>query len=45
VAPGEVITLDFYLWDTGDGRYDSSVLLDRFAWEPGPVQTRTERPR
>ncbi len=40
VKPGEVIELRFVLWDTGDGYYDSLVLLDNFAWsvdasEPG----------
>jgi hypothetical protein len=32
VVPGEVITLRFAIWDTGDGYYDSLVLLDNFSW-------------
>ncbi len=32
VKPGEVFNLDFYIWDTGDPRYDSTVILDNFQW-------------
>ena len=32
VLPGEIITLRFAIWDTGDGASDSLVLLDDFAW-------------
>ena len=40
VVPGEVIEIRFATWDTGDGWYDSVVLLDNFVWsldasEPG----------
>lgn len=45
VKGGEVFTLEFMIWDTGDHYLDSSVLLDNFKWEPGPVQTKTERPK
>ena len=34
VAAGEVISLEFLIWDTGDESYDSSVLLDNFTWSP-----------
>jgi hypothetical protein len=34
VVPGEVITLRFAVWDTGDATSDSVVLLDNFAWSP-----------
>ena len=44
VVPGEVITLQFMIWDTGDHILDSSVLLDNFTWVEGEVQTATERP-
>jgi hypothetical protein len=42
VTPGEIITLRFAIWDTGDPFYDSLVLLDNFQWsveasEPGTV--------
>ena len=32
VNGGEVFNLDFYLWDTGDHIFDSSVLIDNFKW-------------
>ncbi|MBQ1927069.1 MAG: choice-of-anchor L domain-containing protein [Proteobacteria bacterium] len=32
VTPGEIFNLDFYIWDTGDLRFDSSVILDNFQW-------------
>ncbi len=44
VTPGETITLEFMIWDTGDWNFDSSVLLDHFQWVPTPVQAGTQRP-
>jgi hypothetical protein len=44
VSPGETITLELVIWDTGDPNYDSSVLLDHFQWVAGTVSTGTERP-
>ena len=44
VKAGEVITLQFIIWDTGDWNWDSSVLLDKFRWQPGPTTTGTTRP-
>ena len=41
VTPGEVITLEFLIWDTGDASYDSSVILDNFAWVPTPPMNTT----
>ena len=32
MKPGETIELRFVTWDTGDGWYDSVVLLDNFTW-------------
>lgn len=32
VPPGEIVTLRFALWDSGDPVLDSSVLIDRFVW-------------
>jgi hypothetical protein len=32
VKGGEVITLQFIIWDTGDASFDSSVLIDNFQW-------------
>jgi hypothetical protein len=37
VVPGEIITLRFGIWDSGDGTIDSAVLLDNFAWSPDTV--------
>jgi hypothetical protein len=34
VNPGEVITLHYSIWDTGDHVWDSTVLLDNFRWSP-----------
>ena len=33
VEPGQIFNLDFYIWDTGDLRYDSSVIIDNFQWK------------
>ena len=42
VVPGEIITLDFHIWDTGDGSYDSLVLLDGFKWILEPTELDTK---
>jgi hypothetical protein len=42
VKAGEVITIQFIIWDTGDYNYDSSVLVDHFTWQPGPTMTGTQ---
>ncbi len=44
VEPGETFTIEFMIWDTGDGVLDSSVLLDNFQWAEGAVTTGTVRP-
>jgi hypothetical protein len=44
LEPGETATLEFVIWDTGDPTFDSSVLIDNFAWVPGEVATSTVRP-
>jgi hypothetical protein len=44
VEPGETITLEFMVWDTGDSILDSSVLLDAFKWVPSDTETGTVRP-
>jgi hypothetical protein len=31
-ASGETLTLKLYIWDSGDGSGDSTVLLDNFRW-------------
>lgn len=45
VQAGEEFTLEFIIWDTGDGILDSSVLLDNFRWAEGEVTVVTDRPR
>jgi hypothetical protein len=44
IQPGEQFTLDFMIWDAGDGLLDSSVLIDHFEWIGGNVTTGTSRP-
>lgn len=44
IQPGEVFTIEFMIWDTGDESYDSSVLVDNFQWIPGDTMTGTTRP-
>jgi hypothetical protein len=44
VQGGEEFTLEFMIWDTGDGILDSSVLIDNFTWAEGEVTTATDRP-
>lgn len=41
VKPGETITIQFIIWDTGDFNWDSSVLVDHFTWQKGPTMTGT----
>jgi hypothetical protein len=38
VVPGETLELRLGLWDTGDGLYDSVLLLDAFQWSLDVVQ-------
>jgi hypothetical protein len=42
IQPGEQFTLDFMIWDAGDGLLDS-VLIDHFQWIGGTVSTGTTR--
>ena len=44
IEGGETFTLDFMIWDVGDGVLDSSVLIDNFRWALGEVTTTTDRP-
>jgi hypothetical protein len=41
VKPGEDITLHFSIWDTGDNQWDSTVLLDNFAWSAATASIET----
>jgi hypothetical protein len=44
VKPGETITLEFIIWDTGDWNYDSSVLVDDLFWQPQVINTPITQP-
>ena len=44
IKGGDTFTIEFIIWDTGDGAFDSSVLLDNFAFVAGEVTTGTVRP-
>jgi hypothetical protein len=33
ILAGEVITIEFMVWDSSDGIYDSSSILDHFRWQ------------
>jgi hypothetical protein len=41
VQPGETITMQFNVWDTGDHAWDSTVLIDNWKWSalPATIQT------
>ncbi len=39
--PGGEVTLQFAIWDSGDGVLDSTVLLDNFTFEVGDAPTKT----
>ncbi len=43
VVGGETITLDFYIWDTQDRQFDSTVLLDNFKWLVDETKVTTAR--
>src|SRR5262249_32635951 len=44
VTPGEIVTIELILWDTGDQNYDSSVLVDHVTWMTSQTETGTQRP-
>lgn len=44
VKPGEEITLRFIIFDEGDQKLDSAVLLDNFKWEATPVEAPETNP-
>jgi hypothetical protein len=48
-TPGSIITLQFAIWDAGNGEYDSTVLVDNIQWNatagvttPTPVVVATQ---
>ena len=44
VVGGETFTLDFYIWDTGDGNLNSAAIIDKFQWitTAGTVEVSTD---
>jgi hypothetical protein len=44
VQPGDIITLEFAIWDENDANWDSLVLLDNFRWAATDVTPGTTRP-
>lgn len=44
VVPGETITLQFSIWDTGDHLWDSFILIDDFEWSVSSATIQTFKP-
>ena len=36
-APGEIITVQFMVWDSSDPIFDSAVMIDNFRWQQAGV--------
>jgi hypothetical protein len=34
--PSDTITIEFSIWDSGDGAQDSTLIVDNFRWIPAP---------
>jgi hypothetical protein len=41
VTPGEVMVIEFMVWDSSDPIYDSAVIIDNFRWNTYDVTTPT----
>ncbi|MCA9625342.1 MAG: choice-of-anchor L domain-containing protein, partial [Myxococcales bacterium] len=37
IVPGEVITIEFIVWDSTDPIFDSSSMIDNFRWQKGSL--------
>ena len=46
IAGGEQFTIDFMIWDAGDGLLDSLASIDNFQWIGGTqvMEPMTQRP-
>ncbi|HVK69529.1 MAG TPA: choice-of-anchor L domain-containing protein [Polyangium sp.] len=45
IMPGEIATVEFIVWDSSDGIFDSSTILDFFRWLPSKLANpKTYRP-
>ncbi len=45
VTPGGTLSMELLIWDTGDPKFDSTVLVDHFRWVPIVPPPSTERIR
>lgn len=43
IVAGEELRIRFAVWDVGDEALDSTVLLDKFGWDPRPGNNETTR--
>jgi len=43
VVPGQELVIRFAIWDVGDESLDSTVLIDKFGWDPLPGSNETTR--
>ncbi len=39
VVPGEIMVIEFMVWDSSDGIYDSAAIFDYFRWQQASVAT------
>jgi hypothetical protein len=44
VTPGETVTMQFSIWDSGDHLWDSLVLIDNWQWSANAAPIQTFRP-
>jgi hypothetical protein len=41
VTPGEIMVIEFMIWDSSDGIYDSAAIIDHFRWQQTSVPNPT----
>jgi hypothetical protein len=41
VFPGEVMTIQFMVWDSSDPIYDSATIIDNFRWQTASLPNPT----
>lgn len=44
-SPGQTLSMELLIWDTGDPKFDSTVTVDHFHWVPNATAPSTERIR
>lgn len=45
VTPGATLSMELLIWDSGDPKFDSSVVVDHFRWVPDTTTASTSRVR